>query len=140
MAFLDIEIGDRVFCIHYGWGVVRTISGWMDYPIEVYFDSCHSDSYNLEGRMFDYMIPTLSFTEYKIDGLTQEKPEPLPNKGDVVWVRDHDEAFWIVVHFIKKVDNKYIVSNNNPFTYSYTEYDEWNFMTTKNPYKNEDSI
>ena len=140
MALLDIEIGDRVFCIHYGWGTVQSLSGQNNYPIEVYFDNYHNDSYNLDGKLFDYMMPTLSFKEYTLDGFSQERPEELPNKGDVVWVRDNDEAFWIVVHFIKKVDNKYIVSNNNPFTYSYTEYDEWNFMTTKNPYTNENSI
>ncbi len=136
--------GDRVFDAMLGWGETTNFNNYKR-NFEVLFDTGTRIVYEEDGSIYDYQErncfkPTLSFTEYKLEGFTQERPEVLPNKGDVVWVRDHDEAFWIVVHFIKKVDNKYIVSNNNPFTYSYTEYDEWNFMTTKNPYTNEGSI
>ena len=123
---------DVVYVASFGWGIVidagcSTPNGWVGIETN-------------SGRIIQVDTHFVSFTEYTLEGFTQERPEILPNKGDVVWVRDHDKDFWIVSHFIKKVDNKYIVSNNNPFTYSYTEYDEWNFMTTKNPYKNEDSI
>lgn len=136
--------GDRVYDAMLGWGEFVKVNA-SERSFEVLFDTGTSVYYDENGALYDYQKrnqfkPTLSFTEYTLEGFTQERPEILPNKGDVVWVRDHDKDFWIVSHFIKKVDNKYIVSNNNPFTYSYTEYDEWNFMTTKNPYTNEGSI
>ncbi len=136
--------GDRVYDAMLGWGEFVKVNP-SERSFEVLFDTGTSVYYDENGALYDYQKrnqfkPTLSFTEYTLEGFTQERPEILPNKGDVVWVRDHDKDFWIVSHFIKKVDNKYIVSNNNPFTYSYTEYDEWNFMTTKNPYTNEGSI
>lgn len=136
--------GDRVYDAMLGWGEIIDFNYLKRY-FNVLFDTGTSIYYCEDGALYDYenrnqFKPTLSFTEYTLEGFSQEWPEELPNIGDVVWVRDHDKDFWIVSHFIKKVDNKYIVSNNNPFTYSYTEYDEWNFMTTKNPYTNEGSI
>lgn len=127
--------GDRVYCIIYGWGnVFDTDSG---YPITVQFDCGAISTYKLDGRVTSSAKPTLSFTEYTLQGFSQERPEELPNQGDVVWVRDTKNGMWIVMHFIKKSGVKYVVSNNNPFTYNHTEYDEYNYLTTKNPYLNE---
>ena len=124
---------DRVYHFLYGWGeVIKLLSNNNQSWVRVQFDK---QAKGFEDNFRDGFL--LSFTEYTLEGFSQELPEKLPNIGDVVWVRDHEKDFWIVSHFIKKIDNKYIVSNNNPFTYSYTEYDEWNFMTTKNPYINE---
>lgn len=133
--------GDKVFSYQHGWGYVKSVSDVaIDFPVHVYFEDIdeglsftHNGEYDINHKA------TLSFTEYKLEGFTQERPEPLPKQGDVVWVRDTKHGMWIVMHFIKKSGVKYVVSNNNPFTYSHTEYDEYNYLTTKNPYTNENA-
>jgi hypothetical protein len=77
---------------------------------------------------------TLSFTEYKLDGFSQERPENLPKLGEVVWVRDRDNEDWIVRHFLRKIEVKYLAIEDNPETYIFSEYDLWDKMTTENPY------
>lgn len=137
MALLDIRIEDRVFCIHYGWGTVKSLSGQNNYPIEVYFDNYHNDSYNLDGKLFDYMIPTLSFKEYKFEGFSQERPEILPNKGDVVWVKENNiDGYWQIGHFYEKSDNLYLISSSVRKGWDISGM----VLTIKNPYKNESSI
>jgi hypothetical protein len=131
MALLDIKEGDRVFCINFGWGTVRNLCGWMDFPIEVNFDNDYTDCYSLEGKLFDYMIPTLSFKEYTIEGFSQERPEDLPEEGQIVWVKDENDEFWQIGHFWMKSDDRYLISSGRP--------GGWNIMgnqiTTKNPYE-----
>jgi hypothetical protein len=136
MALLDIRIEDRVFCIHYGWGTVKSLSGQNNYPIEVYFDNYHNDSYNLDGKLFDYMMPTLSFKEYKFEGFSQERPEELPNIGNVVWGKSNLNNDWSIGHFLGKQNASFKISSM-PIAASY-----WlaNHITTKNPYTNEGSI
>jgi hypothetical protein len=136
MALLDIRIEDRVFCIHYGWGTVKSLSGQNNYPIEVYFDNYHNDSYNLDGKLFDYMMPTLSFKEYKFEGFTQERPEVLPNIGDIVWGKSFLTTDWSIGHFLGKQNASYKISSV-PNASSYWLADK---ITTKNPYTNEGSI
>ena len=127
MSNQTFKKGDRVFHIQYGWGIIEGDK----FNIYVKFDNKNlAIMYISENNI-------LSFTEYTLQGFSQERPEELPKKGQIVWVRDDEKHFWIVSHFIKKSNNIYIAANNNPFTYNPTEYDEWKFMTTTNPYTNE---
>jgi len=71
--------------------------------------------YDENGALYDYenrnqFKPTLSFTEYTLKGFSQERPEELPNYGDIIWVRDSKSEKWRISHFIKKEDNKYYAS------------------------------
>lgn len=71
----NFEIGDKVFDIRYGWGVVESFEvdlGWES--IEVRFDNSLI-SYTLSGpEDFDNELRLLSFTEYTLNGFTKEKP------------------------------------------------------------------
>lgn len=74
------KVGDRVFDIFYGWGEVINIitdePELEEYPIRVNFPK--------KGVILSYMkdgkfevndnFPRLSFTEYTLQGFTQEKP------------------------------------------------------------------
>ncbi len=75
----------------------------------------------------------LSFTEYTLEGFSQERPEPLPKRGDVVWVRESGASDWRVSHFFGKVGDKYLASIFGIENLAYT----WPQMTTKNPHANE---
>jgi hypothetical protein len=118
--------GDRVFDIRYGWGHVA--EAHINMHIKVYFDS--------EKNAFwfdDVSSRILSFTEYALDGYTAFRPEELPNKGDIVWVRDDVDEGWRVSHFFGKKGNFYVAS----VYYLDPSPPTWKEISTKNPYENE---
>ena len=128
--------GDRVFDIMYGWGNVINIEGYDRFCVEVLFDDNLKRSYLFDALYPSeggYPRPVLSFTEYKLEGFTRERPEELPEKGDVVWLRDTEDEPWRIGHFHFKMKDKFYASiyfddPNPPY---------WKFLTTKNPYENE---
>jgi len=127
------KLWDRVYYISYGWGTVVEVREDDDYGVNVQFDDLDSESFTLDGRLFVDSTPVLSFTEYTLSGLSQERPEELPNVGDIVWVRDEFPSEWIIGHFLRKVDNRYLVSRDN------TNANGWGYeITTINPFKQQD--
>lgn len=130
--------GDRVFDIMYGWGNVINIDTYDRNCVEVLFDDNLKKTYLFDALYPSeggYPRPVLSFTEYRLEGFTQERPEKLPNKGDIVWVRNNQYANWVVQQFICKKDNKYETTSENPFDWqSYSSL--FHYMTTKNPFEN----
>jgi hypothetical protein len=123
--------GDKVFCVLGGWGTVISINKG-DYPIAVEFDRSHY-TYSEDGRVNDHTPPTLSFTEYKLEGFSQERPEPLPKIGDVVWGKGFHTTDWSIGHYLGKQHASYKISSTpNALSYwlAFT-------ITTKNPYANE---
>jgi hypothetical protein len=124
--------GDKVFDIQYGWGIVKRIDFDANYPIFCRFDN-YKQCYSIDGKIISGAIPTLSFTEYTLEGFSQERPEPLPKPGDIVWVRSNPRGKWHPSHFIKKENKKYFASINYHW-YNMESYPE---MITVNPYANE---
>jgi hypothetical protein len=128
--------GDRVFAYVFGWGKVIYVDNKDDFPIGVKFDGEDNESFTHDGRYYLGEPQILSFTEYTLEGFSQERPEELPKKGDIVWVRDIDyEEEWQVAFFVDKADNSFIVTRYNPFDGN--NFMNWKEMTTKNPYTNE---
>lgn len=119
------KVGDRVFDIRWGWGEV------VDHLYGDYLIKFHPTNPMLYNEM---SIKMVSFTEYTLEGFTQDRPEELPNKGDIAWVRNEFPGNWAIGHFYKKEDDYYYVSD-------YIGQKEWSKrgleMTTKNPYANE---
>lgn len=131
--------GDKVFDIRYGWGVVTFVNILaVDWPIEVLFDGEEelTDDYTFDGRAFINYPPTLSFTEYTLEGFSQERPEELPKKGDICWVRDDDDDDWVISHFMDyKLDKTFPYGTSIDMTNGSRA--TWRQMTTKKPYANE---
>lgn len=127
------KVGDRVFDIRYGWGIVQHIDLSANYPIFCGFDK-HKQSYSTDGKVLDNTISTLSFTEYTLEGFSQERPEELPKKGDIVWVRNEFPSEWEIGYFFKKQGNTYYTSaskNSQGWRGAGLE------IRTTNPYSNE---
>jgi hypothetical protein len=61
--------------------------------------------------------------------------EVLPERGDLVWVRDSEEDEWICAQFMCKEHGQYKVTGRNPFNENNGFYNK--FLTTTNPYSNE---
>lgn len=126
--------GDKVFCVLGGWGTVISINKG-DYPVAVEFDRSHY-TYSEDGRVNDHTPPTLSFTEYTLEGFSQERPEPLPKKGQIVWVRDWEGQSWSIAHYVQKSKDGYYVTHRDPLSI-HLNGSTYRYLTTKNPYANE---
>lgn len=72
--------GDKVYCVIEGHGTVVDVNINSKYGIDVQFNQRHNDkygyirSYTLDGRLYLDAQHTLSFTEYTLQGFSQEKP------------------------------------------------------------------
>ena len=85
------KVGDRVFNYQYGWG---TINEELTKFILVVFDNCKSVSipFYKDGKETSRSErPTLSFTEYTLEGFSQERPKhlkvPIPLKVEKVDIK-----------------------------------------------------
>lgn len=120
---------DRVYHYKYGWGTIMDIHNGINERILIEFDEVKNliREMKSEGNL-------LSFTEYTLEGFSQERPEPLPNRGDIVWVRDFEDEEWGIKHFShKEINGGYRASTY----FNAKEPTIWRYMTTKNPYENE---
>lgn len=125
--------GDRVFHIHYGWGIIKLVDSDVgEYSVGVSFDLDENCWFTHDGRELNGEKPTLSFTEYTFEGFSQERLEELPDVGQVVWVRKIFPSEWIIGHFREKKKDRYYISSCN------NEYNDFGFeIRTTNPYANE---
>ena len=130
------KLGDKVFCALIGHGIINRVSGTANdlYPIEVKYNN-GVEFYTIDGRYCKAAFPTLSFIEYTLDGFSQNRPENLPEKGQVVWVRDDEDDEWLISHFVEQNGNFYGTTDANPFVGIIET--NWRYLTTKNPYENE---
>jgi hypothetical protein len=75
------KVGDRVFDTAFGWGEVFGYGAHSSFMIGVYFDKGNKVWYTLDGRLYLESNPTLSFTEYTLEGFSQEKQIKFPCTG-----------------------------------------------------------
>jgi hypothetical protein len=87
------KAGDRVFDIVWGWGVVTSRTGRH---IEVKFESDIYQAFTHDGKYKTDSKPTLSFTEYTLQGFSQERPVILPEVGELCLVKDYKTDSWLV--------------------------------------------
>jgi hypothetical protein len=95
--------GDRVYSHIYGWGTIMDI----DVNVGVKFESLGSLRY-YNGEFLKF----LSFTEYTLEGFSQERLEELPKKGQIVWTRNEYPSEWEIGYFFKKEGNTYYTSSS----------------------------
>jgi hypothetical protein len=137
--------GDRVYDAMLGWGEFVKVNA-SERSFEVLFDTGTSVYYDENGALYDYQKrnqfkPTLSFTEYTLEGFSQDRPEPAPKPGDIVWVRDTEYDSWMITYFRRFSTHaklRYGTNAKNSDNSQYIYY--YRFLTTKNPYANESSI
>jgi hypothetical protein len=118
---------DKVFDIRRGWGIVCKID--IDF-MEVEFKDKKGNNL-VVWYQNDYSLSFLSFTEYTLEGFSQERPEELPKKGNIVWVRREFPSEWTIGHFHHKYNDRYYTSVDNK------DSTDWGFeIRTTNPYDN----
>jgi hypothetical protein len=91
--------GDKVYCVLYGWGRVLGVDDVGTYPVTVLFDCDEEIDYTVDGKLYDDSFPILSFTEYTLQGFSQERQIELPEVGEDVLVFDEEEHSWVLKQF-----------------------------------------
>lgn len=92
------KVGDKVYCCIHGHGVVKSVDHNESYPLFVDF-GYDTNNYTFDGKLYEDCKPTLSFTEYTLQGFSQERPIILPEVGELCLVRDSDNEIWTAVIF-----------------------------------------
>ena len=111
----NFKKGDKVFDILFGWGEVIEIKMAFSYPLEVEFKE-ESVCYTLDGKYLDDAPRTLSFTEYTLNGFSQERLIDLPEIGELVMVSDNGND-WLLRE-VKEIQNGKV----------YTLSKDWNYF------------
>lgn len=124
------KVGDRVFHIQYGWGIIDEEFSDM---LMVVFDGRPKRNERFGFTKFNNKL--LSFTEYTLNGFSQERPEPLPNKGDVVWVRDREYDNWMITYFMKLGGGEMKYGTNPRKSDDSVHCYYYKYLTTIDPYK-----
>ena len=112
------KVGDSVYCLIYGWGIVSAIDKCGDFPVDVDFKDESNVGYTTDGRYFANAKRTLSFTKYTLQGFSQKRPIELPEVGELCLFRDSDNYSWIVKKFLRYVPNDeftYITEDEVPY-------------------------
>jgi len=95
MKFKNVKIGDKVWSVTSGWGVISNI--YVD-DIEVIFREDFKRWYNLKGK-FDHrdLYPDLYWHEFPLP----KETAPLPDLATdaKVYVKDYAVAQWLPRHF-----------------------------------------
>lgn len=116
--------GDRVYVHSLGWGTITEIG----FYIVIKFDSIDDTRYIGGG-----LVHLISFTEYTLDGYSQDRPEELPNRGDVVWIKEMGTKMYVPIIFMEAINDDYVLS----FNFINIKVINKDFVLTKNPYTNE---
>lgn len=131
------KVNDNVFDIHYGWGKVFAIKdNGSTSPVIVTFKDLDEEFeclYTSDGRMELGYPQVLSFTEYTLEGFSQERPKTLPNLGQIVWGRNKISKNWNIGYLTQIIYGSYVIASC-PNGLSGWFADE---ITTTNPYANE---
>ena len=95
------KVGDKVYHASYGWGVVASIDCDEYIPINVNFD-LFMISFTKDGKEdVNDSNSLLSFTEYRLQGFSQQRQIKLPEVGELCLVKDYETDSWLVREFAK---------------------------------------
>ncbi len=98
------KVGDKVFHICYGWGEVIKVDSDKRFGLTIMFNCKDVESeeyFSLDGKEFEFDLRSiLSFTEYTLQGFSQERPVELPKVGELCLVRDYNYEDWNLRMFL----------------------------------------
>lgn len=78
------QVGDKIFHHVYGWQLVKHVS----------------ESGNLITKEGNVLSPSFcSFTEYTLQGFSQERPKPEIKEGQLIYVKSNEGGEWLMRYF-----------------------------------------
>ena len=99
-TFETSKVGDRVWCIHSGWGEIRGTQ-WTDrYPISVYFPNGEFKTYTVDGLYtVDDITQTLFWDEVVIQAPVKPMPDLEVDTKVLVWFHPEQKHSRHFSHF-----------------------------------------
>ena len=83
--FNDVKVGDRLYSVEDGWGIVETIYPSRIYPLTIRFDFCMK-SFTLEGRRYiGSQNPTLFWGKIEFEVPKRPLPDLKVDTKVIVW-------------------------------------------------------
>ena len=77
--FSNAKVGDKVFDILFGYGIIKSNDEWSSYPIQVQFDD-YFETYLIDGRTREESIfPSLYYNKFEIKIPEEAYKQPLPD-------------------------------------------------------------
>lgn len=127
-TFETASIGDEVWCVSLGWGVITNVYHHTYYPIKVEFGPGRLRTFTVEGLHYsDDLHPTLFWNEVKIEAPT--KPLPKLNKDDCVevWnINTNDPTITYKRHFSHFEDGSVFCFIDGGTSWTKTQTNGWN--------------
>ena len=95
--FSNAKVGDKVFCLLNGEGIICDINTTYDYPIRVMFNNIKED-YNYLGFLYEtHFIPALYHNKFDIQIPEEAYSQPLPDIAVdtpmLVWKSENSKRF-----------------------------------------------
>ena len=87
------KVGQTVYCLIYGKGIITNINDSSVYRVRVCFDSRQKVSYTADGRIFEIANITLSPYGWEV-----KEKQPEFETGERVWVSD-DNDYWLCYYY-----------------------------------------
>ena len=113
------KVGDKVYHIEYGWGEVYHQER-INFPVCVKFREDEIMTFTLDGReTSESKQSLLSFTEYTLQGFSQERPIELPEIGELCLVSDSGRDWYCIKFggYNPKVTDPYTSLNGDGWRY-----------------------
>jgi len=83
--FKDAKIGDKLYSVEDGWGVVEAINTDRDHPLTIQFDGCMK-SFTLNGKRYiDSKNPTLFWDKIEFEVPKRPLPDLKVDTKVIVW-------------------------------------------------------
>ena len=124
--FKDVKIGDKLYSVEDGWGVLEDITD-RDHPLTIQFDSCRK-SFTLDGKRYiDSKNPTLFWDKIEFEIPKRQLPDLKVDTPVLVW-KSGEYVLKEKRHF-KEFNNKgKIVCFINGYTsWTSSNTDEWKY-------------
>lgn len=123
----NFKVGDRVYHIQYGWGEVEAnifddVINQQIYHVHVRFLD-NNVSFTLDGKEFEEdKQPLLSFTEYTLQGFSQERPIELPKVGELCLVSNSQNFEDFKLGFFKEYKDGFFKVEHHSLIGTYWTY------------------
>ena len=107
--------GDRVFDIRFGWGEVFEVDETKKEGVWVEFNENDCRKYSNLGLYTEFdVVPMLSFTEYNLNGFSQDRPKKEPQIGSLCFFSDDLQSFETKTGQVGYLDR---IENNEDYRY-----------------------
>lgn len=106
---MGFVVGQRVWSVKFGWGIITSISPDSTYPIRFISNKGETTTFQLDGKIdADDEHPSLFHKEQTFDF---SKPEWQPKEGELVWVWGKENKYPFIQTFKEMKGEKFITES-----------------------------